>query len=133
MHRLAIAAATLAVGALGLAACGGDGDNEAATTATTGTGGQTIAISETDFKLNPSTATVDAAGTYTVEVTNDGQTTHALEIEGNGMEEKKTGDIAPGESASVTVDLEAGTYEMYCPVDGHKSQGMEGEISVAGG
>ena len=25
-----------------------------------------------------------------------------------------------------------GTYEMYCPIDGHKAQGMKGTIAVGG-
>ena len=63
-------------------------------------------------------------------VTNDGQTTHALEVEGPG-EEVETDALAPGESADLTVDLtQPGTYEMYCPIDGHRDQGMEGEITV---
>jgi uncharacterized cupredoxin-like copper-binding protein len=123
----AIFAATLA-----FAGCGGDGSSEEGQTTTTTTtqASQTFTISETDFALSPSTVTIDAAGTYTFEATNDGGTDHALEIEGNGVEEE-TDTISPGESASVTVDLEAGTYEMYCPIDGHRAQGMEGEISVS--
>jgi uncharacterized cupredoxin-like copper-binding protein len=36
-----------------------------------------------------------------------------------------------GGSAKLTVDLnKPGTYEMYCPVDGHREMGMEGEITV---
>ena len=27
--------------------------------------------------------------------------------------------------------IQAGSYELYCPVDGHKGQGMDGAISVA--
>jgi uncharacterized cupredoxin-like copper-binding protein len=30
----------------------------------------------------------------------------------------------------VTVDLKPGTYEFYCPVDGHKAGGMKGELTV---
>jgi uncharacterized cupredoxin-like copper-binding protein len=30
----------------------------------------------------------------------------------------------------VTVDLKAGKYEYYCPVDGHKDAGMEGTLTV---
>jgi plastocyanin len=112
-----------------VAGCGGDNGEE--TTTTTTASAETFTISETDFALSPSTVNVDAPGTYTFEATNDGGTDHALEIEGNGIEEE-TDTIAAGESASVTVDLEAGTYEMYCPIDGHRAQGMEGEITVSG-
>jgi len=67
----------------------------------------------------------------TFTVTNDGQETHALEVEGNGVEEK-TDSIAPGDSGTLTVDLEPGEYEFYCPIDGHRAQGMEGKIVVGG-
>jgi uncharacterized cupredoxin-like copper-binding protein len=30
----------------------------------------------------------------------------------------------------VTVDLKAGKYEFYCPVDGHKQAGMKGTLTV---
>ncbi len=111
-----------------VAGCGGDDGED--TTPTTTASAETFTISETDFALSPSTVTIDAPGTYTFEATNDGGTDHALEIEGNGVEEE-TDTIGPGESASVTVDLESGTYEMYCPIGGHRDQGMEGEISVS--
>ena len=77
----------------------------------------------------PATVTIDAPGTYTFEATNDGGVDHALEIEGSGIEEE-TETIGPGESASVTVDLESGTYEMYCPIGNHRDLGMSGEVTV---
>ena len=110
-----------------VAGCGGD-DNGGEET--TGTASQTISISGTDFAFTPSTVTVDAPGTYTFDLTNDGATDHAIEIEGQGSEERSD-TVSPGESASVTIDLQSGTYEMYCPIDGHRAQGMEGEITVS--
>jgi len=74
---------------------------------------------------------VDAAGKVTFRVTNDGEETHALEVEGNGIEEE-TESIAPGESGSLTVDLVPGEYEFYCPIDGHREEGMEGKVVVGG-
>jgi plastocyanin len=121
-----LAAIVMLASALALAGCGGDDGGETSTTAS-----ETFTISETDFALSPSTVTVDAPGTYTFEATNDGGVDHALEIEGNGIEEE-TDTIGPGESASVTVDLETGTYEMYCPIGNHREMGMEGEITVSG-
>ena len=59
---------------------------------------RTVAIAETEYKLDPSDPTVKA-GSVTFDVTNDGTITHNLEIEGNGVEED-TDDLAPGESAS---------------------------------
>ena len=41
---------------------------------------------------------------------------------------------AIAESATLKVELnKPGTYEFYCPIDGHKQQGMKGQIKVAGG
>jgi uncharacterized cupredoxin-like copper-binding protein len=62
---------------------------------------------------------------------NSGSTTHALEIEGKGVEEETKG-IDPGQSAELKVSLKPGKYEIYCPVDGHKEQGMEGAVTVKG-
>ena len=136
-RRLAALLATGALLALPIAGCGDDDDDggdesttEAATTSTTGGGaGGAVSISETEYALDPADPTVPA-GTVTFNVRNDGQTTHALEVEGPG-EEAETENIDPGGSAELTVDLsEPGTYEFYCPVDGHKDKGMEGEITV---
>ena len=52
-----------------------------------------------------------------------------MEVEGNGVEEESD-TIGKGETAEVTVDLKAGEYEFYCPVDGHKAGGMTGTLTV---
>lgn len=114
-----------------------EGETEAATEATAtapagggGGGGETVEISGTDFAFDPTNPTVKA-GTVTFNLTNDGQTTHNIEVEGPNGEAELEQDLAPGESGQLTVDLsEPGTYEMYCPVGNHKDMGMEGEITV---
>ena len=125
-----------------LAACGDDDDTatEAATPSTTAAetsaeesttasgGGETVDISETEYKLDPADATVKA-GTVTFNVANDGQTVHNLEVEGDGVEEE-TETLQPGDTGRLTVDLEPGTYEMYCSIDGHEDLGMKGELTV---
>lgn len=116
----------LALLALALAGCGSDDSS------TSESARASLQVSETDFKLDPSTLNVDAAGTVTISAVNDGGTEHALEIEGPGVEEE-TDTIAPGESAEVTVELQAGRYEMYCPIGNHRELGMEGTIVVGGG
>jgi plastocyanin len=93
---------------------------------------QTVEISETDFALEPETVNLDEAGTYTFRAVNNGDAPHALEIEGGGIEEK-TEEIQPGESAELTVELDTGEYEMYCPVGDHKDRGMVGTVVVGGG
>jgi plastocyanin len=121
------------VAVLALAGCGGDGnDSGGGTTTTSAAAGTPVTMSLVDFALEPKTVQVDAPGTYTFKVTNNGQTQHALEIDGNGVEEE-TDTLSPGDSGEVTVELAAGEYELYCPIDGHRANGMEGSLVVAGG
>ena len=111
---------------LAVAACGSEEDEG-------GDGGaaETIEVSETEFRLEPATVTLDEPGTYTFRAVNDGSVDHALEVEGGGVEEE-TDTIAPGDSAELTVELAAGTYELYCPIGNHREQGMEGSVEVGG-
>ena len=121
-----------------LAACGDDDSSDSSTSASSDTesttvtagggSGETVDISETEFKLDPSDPSTKA-GNVTFQVTNDGQTVHNLEVEGNGVEET-TDDLQPGDQGVLSVDLQPGTYEMYCSIDSHREQGMEGEITV---
>lgn len=127
--RLMIAAVLLVAATLPLAACGSDDSGDGATTAAAA--GETIQISATDFAFDPPTIQLDGAGEYTFRLVNDGGTEHALEIEGQGVEDE-TETIGPGETAELTLSLEPGEYEMYCPVDGHREMGMEGSVSVGG-
>ena len=93
---------------------------------------KTIEVKETEFTLKPAEITLEKPGTYVFKAVNSGGTVHALEVEGQGIEEE-TEEIQPGQSAELKVKLEAGTYELYCPVDGHKEEGMEGKVIVKGG
>src|SRR5438093_2800729 len=74
-----------------------------------------------------------AAGSVTFTVENVGSIPHALEVEGQGIEQE-TAVIQPGASATLTLTLKPGTYEVYCPVgeDSHKKLGMETELKVVG-
>jgi uncharacterized cupredoxin-like copper-binding protein len=134
----------IGIGAAGLvlAGCGGGGGGattaqtaappattKPATTAAPGSTGAEVTIAESEFKLDPAKPKVKA-GWVTFKAVNNGTVAHALEIEGKGVE-VKTHNIEPGKSQTLHVKLDKpGTYEMYCPVDGHKGQGMEGEITV---
>jgi uncharacterized cupredoxin-like copper-binding protein len=121
----------LLAGSLALGACGGDDDGDE-TSAPASSGGETVRLAATEFKFTPSNPSVKA-GEVTFDVSNDGSVDHALEVEGPSGE-AETDTIAPGESATLTVDLgKSGTYEMYCPIGNHRAQGMEGTVKVAGG
>jgi uncharacterized cupredoxin-like copper-binding protein len=119
-----------------LAGCGGGaGDQSGGSQGSKAEGGsviKTIEVKETEYSLTPDEITLNEPGAYAFEARNNGSTTHALEIEGKGVEEE-TKDLEPGQSAKLRVSLKQGKYEIYCPVDGHKEEGMEGTVSVEAG
>jgi plastocyanin len=123
-----ILALLLVAAAVPLAAgCGGgDGEGDGG-----GGGAQTVQVSATDFAFDPAELSAEA-GEVTFELTNDGQAPHALEIEGGGVEEKSD-TVDAGASTTLTVDLEDGNYEIYCPVGDHADRGMVGTLTVGGG
>jgi uncharacterized cupredoxin-like copper-binding protein len=125
------AVAIAAAGLLAVAGCGEKRENTG-TGAAGGGAPTTVAVSETEFKLSPSKANVPGPGPVTFRVTNDGKTTHALEVE-TPAGELKTPPIAPGKRATLKGDLKSGTYDWYCPIDGHKAKGMKGTVVVGKG
>jgi len=89
-----------------------------------------VTMSAVEFAFQPSTASV-ASTSVTFNLRNDGQFPHNIAIDG------RSGSIFPndltaGQSASATVNLPAGTYTFYCPVDAHRDRGMVGTLTVAG-
>ena len=130
MRRLAL---LVAFAAVLLPACGEENTPDGASPNGAGAGGgEVVEVSLSEFALTPASFSLEP-GSYTFHVVNDGSVVHALEVEGP-LGEVETADLAPGESADLDVDLsEPGDYEMYCPVDGHKDEGMEGTITVGGG
>jgi len=89
-----------------------------------------VTVTENEFTISLSEQSF-TPGTYTFVVKNEGKATHTIEIEGPGIEEKELDELDPGASGNLTVELQKGTYEIYCPVGNHKERGMETEITVA--
>jgi hypothetical protein len=89
-----------------------------------------VALSEWTVRLSEPTV---PAGPVTFSVTNGGSIPHAFEVEGHGTE-KETPVIQPGATASLTLTLAPGRYELYCPVggDSHKKLGMETHLTAVG-
>ncbi len=52
---------------------------------------------------------------------NPSQVPHAVEVEGNGVEEET--ETTTDGSARLALDLEAGKYEFYGPVGNHRKRG----------
>ena len=132
MRTLAILVAALA---LVLAGCGssnknaGSNSSGAASTPSGGGGEQLALAAPADGSIKFDKTTLDAkAGTVTINFDNPSTNPHAVVIEGNGVEESS--DTVTKSKTSVTADLKAGKYTFYCPVDGHRAQGMEGTLTV---
>ena len=91
--------------------------------------GDQVPVSLTEFVVGMPTSL--PAGEVTFAISNDGTITHSFEIEGGSLEEELETPLEPGQSATLTVTLEPGTYVVYCPVGNHRDQGMEIEVSAA--
>jgi uncharacterized cupredoxin-like copper-binding protein len=119
--------------AAGAASSAGGGSSSAAgggssSPAAGGTGtAVTVDASEYALKL-PSDHM--APGTYTFTMDNVGHATHAIEIQGPGIDKAKSSTAGPGGKATLTVTLQPGSYEMWCPVGNHKQAGMDTTITV---
>ena len=110
--------------AAALAGCGSDdGDDGEAAPA------DAVELVATDFAFEPSSLTLDAAGEHTLTLRNDGEFPDALAFDDL---DAATGNVDPGASGEVTVELEPGSYTLYCPVGNHRDQGMEGTLVVGG-
>jgi plastocyanin len=80
------------------------------------------------LKFDKSSLTAEA-GKVTIVMDNPSSLPHAVELEGNGVEEE--GDtVEKGGVSKVTADVKAGEYEYYCPVGGHEAAGMKGTLTV---
>jgi plastocyanin len=143
----------LAVGAFAFAGCGGDDDNgdssdtgasappasestQSESTPSTSASGEGGA-EELKLSADPSGALKfdkselsAKAGKVSIVMDNPSSVPHAVGIEGNGVD--KDGEtVMQGEKSTVgPVELKAGSYTFYCPVDGHEAAGMKGTLTV---
>ena len=121
---------------------GGAGDDSAAAaspaadeeedgSADEGDGGNVVGVTLTEFAINMPTEL--AAGPVRFNITNVGAAQHNFVIEGPGIAEQLEANLAPRTSDSLELELEPGTYVVYCPVGqgAHRAQGMELELTVS--
>jgi plastocyanin len=72
------------------------------------------------------------AGRTVFRIVNDGTAQHGFEIEGPDVSDSLGSSVQPGEEATLSVDLEPGSYEVWCPVADHAEQGMRTTLQVTG-
>ena len=132
--------------AIPAAGCGGDDDSGGSSSSggsttkdntSSGSGGgggsgQTLKLTADPggaLKFDKTSLTAKA-GKVSVVMDNPSSLPHAIEVEGKGQELK--GDtVTKGGVSKVSGTLKPGTYEFYCPVDGHKAAGMKGTLTVS--
>jgi plastocyanin len=142
--RITLLLALLALCALVAAGCGDDDDddgggggssNSSAESSNAGGGGggggETLKIAADPsgaLKFDKTSLSANA-GKVTIDMDNPSDVPHAVEVEGNGVEEE--GEVVEkGGVSTVTADLKPGEYEFYCPVDDHEDAGMKGTLTV---
>jgi uncharacterized cupredoxin-like copper-binding protein len=127
---------------LGGAACSEDPDG-----AESSTSGDGITVTLRDFAIEPATATAPS-GSVEFAITNDGPSVHEFEVLAtdtapdalpvdSGVAQTEPSeivdeveDIAPGTSASLSVDLDPGSYVIICNIAGHYESGMHVGFTV---
>jgi plastocyanin len=124
---------------LAVAACGGAGSGSPASNASGSTpsdagASATSVVAATsihvrDFALDPKDVTV--RGLVSLAVTNDGPTIHNVSIrDASGKVVGATKDLTPGQSETLTANIPAGTYVLFCSLPGHESLGVKGSLTV---
>ena len=95
--------------------------------------GQAVPVTLSEWKIGMKSDTVKA-GVVTFRVTNEGGMNHAFYVLGDGVD-KGTKEIPVRQSASLTVTLRPGTYEVYCSMsdESHKLAGMSRKLVVTPG
>jgi len=136
-----ILALLLSAGVLLAAGCGDDDDDGGGAAATpeatedsssgsSGGGGEALTLTADpggSISWEPGELSAPA-GSVTVKLVNESDVPHAVEVEGNGVEEES--ETVTGGETELSVDLEPGTYTYYCPVGQHRQNGMEGTLTV---
>lgn len=95
---------------------------------------QSVAVPVTlsEWKIEMTRDTVPA-GPVTFRLSNKGTVTHGFYVRGEGVD-KGSREIPAGESASLTMTLKPGTYEVFCPMsdNSHKAAGMVRKLVATG-
>jgi plastocyanin len=127
MRRTPLIVAGAAALALTLAACGGD-DSTATddTTPTAGDTGSSVTVGAEDNLTFDAESYEAEAGSVGITYKNNGSVAHTLLIK-----DVKGFKLSIGRTDDGTVDLEPGTYTIYCDVAGHEAAGMEAELVVS--
>jgi uncharacterized cupredoxin-like copper-binding protein len=100
---------------------------EAATPADTGNATGATQVAMVDIAFNPNAITIPANTDVTISLVNNGAAVHNFNVDELNVH---SGDYQPGQTGTVTINAQPGTYQYYCAIPGHKEAGMVGTITV---
>ena len=121
--RLLPTAGTIAL-VVAVAACGDSGSDSADDAACTPD--SSVQVAGLDKLTFDSDAYSADSGCVEIEYTNDGSVAHTLLIK------RKPGfKLSVGRTDSGALELEPGTYTLFCDVPGHEAAGMHAELTVS--
>jgi uncharacterized cupredoxin-like copper-binding protein len=126
IHRLLMSG--LCALALLLGACASSQGNVGNTKVITTASGSIVEVNLDEYKIQMPDSI--PAGTTTFKVANIGHHEHNFEIKGNGIDKAFDGNLKEGEKKEMQVKLDAGTYDVICPVGPHATLGMRRTLTV---
>jgi plastocyanin/Mg-chelatase subunit ChlD len=88
-----------------------------------------IAITMNDIFYDLSAFAIPANTDVTVQLKNNGFTTHNFSIDALGI----SVDVPPGDTGEAVINAPTGTFEYFCNQPGHKAAGMVGTLTVEEG
>lgn len=91
-----------------------------------------ITITASNLSFEPNTIEATAGELVRIILKNEGDSPHnvAFELTSGVVKFTQNVEVGATDSMEFTVPVEVNTYEMYCPVDDHRQQGMTGELII---
>jgi plastocyanin len=121
MRRTLLSLAAAAALGTTLVACGGSDDG-----ASDCTPGPKVTVRAEDDLTFDADSYDSEAGCIEVTYENEGSVAHTLLIKG-----KSGFKLSIGNTDTGTVELTAGTYELFCDIAGHEAAGMKADLTVS--
>ena len=123
IHQRRLLLLAVLAAALSLTACGGDSGH-----APVAAQEQTVQVQVSDDHIQMPTEL--PSGMAMFEVTNSGTHEHSFGITGPGGDKVLEKTLQPGETETLEMALDAGTYRIYCPVDQKHGDPMQLALNV---
>ena len=121
-------AAVLGMFAFLIAGCSSSQHSTNGETYTKTMNGAIVNVSEDEYHIHMPTAF--PAGVVDFHITNNGTMPHSFKIKGPSVEEQLPTNIAPGQTAEMSVRLVPGVYDVICPILGHADLGMRLSVTA---